>query len=122
MPALRHLSPEWVEALDASVASSVFAPDVQLVIEHVIDDVAYHVAIEDQRATVRPGRAEHPTVTFTEDRATAADIAAGRLSAQQAFTDGRLRVRGDLTVLNDHASVLAALDEAWQPVRRETEL
>jgi putative sterol carrier protein len=118
---LRYLSPEWIEALDASVASSAFASGVRLVIQHVVEDDAYHVAIEDERATVRSGRAEGPTVTFTSDRDTAADIATGKLSAQQAFTDGRLRVRGDLTVLSEHAAVFAALDEAWRGVREDTE-
>jgi putative sterol carrier protein len=103
------------------VASSVFASDVRLVIQHVVEGTAYHVAIENERAAVRAGRAADPTVTFTSDRTTASDIATGKLSAQQAFTDGRLRVRGDLTVLSEHAAAFGTLDEAWRSVRDETE-
>jgi hypothetical protein len=121
VPALRYLSPEWIEALDASMASSVFASGLRLVIQHVVDDTAYHVAIGDERARVRMGRADDPTVTFTSDRGTAADIATGKLSAQKAFTDGRLRVRGDLDALSNHAAVLSTLDEAWREVRDDTE-
>ncbi len=118
----RYLSPDWIEALDASLASSGFAPGVRLVIQHVVDDdTAYYVAIEDERASVRAGRAEEPTVTFTQDRATAAEIAQGRVSAQQAFMSGRLGVRGDLATLAGSQEVMDELDRAFRSVREHTE-
>ncbi|MGH9118717.1 MAG: SCP2 sterol-binding domain-containing protein [Acidimicrobiales bacterium] len=118
----RFLSSEWIEALDASLASSVFASGVRLVIQHLVDDdIAYYVAVDDERARVRAGRAEDPTVTFTQDDTTAAAIAQGRLSAQQAFMSGRLVVRGDLPALNGARDVMDELDRAFRSVRQQTE-
>ena len=111
---LTHLSAEWIEALDASLASSVFAPDVRIVIQQIVDDHAYHVTIADGRGRVVGGRAVEATVTFTQDEATAADIARGGLSAQQAFMSGRLRVRGDLPALARAQDVLTELDRAFR--------
>jgi hypothetical protein len=59
-------------------------------------------------------------VTFTQDRTTAAAIATGRLSAQAAFIDGRLRVGGDLSALLDRAAELAALDDLFASARAAT--
>ena len=120
MPRHHHLSSEWIEALDASLASSVFAPDVRLVVQHEIDDAAYYVAVSDGRGRVEAGRAVDPTVTFVQDRATATDIAQGRLSAQQAFMSGRLRVRGDLPALAASQDVMAEIDRAFASVRGQT--
>ena len=114
------LSREWVEALDASLAASAFAPGLRLVIQHLVDDAAYHVEVEGERARVRAGRADAPTVTFTQDRATAAAIAEGRLSAQQAFMSGRLTVRGDLAALTGSQEVMEELDRAFRSVRQQT--
>jgi putative sterol carrier protein len=117
----RYLSPEWIEALDASLASSVFAPGVRLVIQHIVDDdTAYYITVDDERAGVRAGRAEHPTVTFSQDHTTAAAIAQGQLSAQQAFMSGRLLVRGDLPALTRAQDVMDELDHAFGSVRQQT--
>jgi putative sterol carrier protein len=117
----RYLSPEWIEALDAALASSVFAPGRRLVIQQIVGDDAWYVIVGDGRARVVVGRAGHPTVTFTQDPATAAEIAQGRLSAQQAFMSGRLRVRGDLPSLAGAQDVLAELDRAFASARDQTE-
>jgi putative sterol carrier protein len=126
MPGLAYLSNEWIEALDAALASSAFAAGVRLVIQQVVTDVngtdaAYHVTVEDGKASVGPGHAADPTVTFTQDHATAVEIATGRLSAQQAFMAGRLRVRGELTVLAERQAELDAIDAALAPVRARTD-
>ena len=117
----RHLSAEWIEALDASLASSVFPPEVRLVVQHVVDGDSYHVIVAGGSARVVAGRATDPTVTFTEDRATATEIAQGRLSAQRAFMSGRVTVRGDLPALAAAQDVLVELDRAFAPVREQTE-
>jgi putative sterol carrier protein len=121
VPPLAYLSPEWIEALDASLASSVFAPEARLVVQHVVGDRTYHVAVAHGRARVAAGRADEPTVTFTQDRETAIQIAQGRLSAQQAFMTGRMTVRGDLPALAGSQDLLAELDRAFASVREHTE-
>ncbi|MGE3621694.1 MAG: SCP2 sterol-binding domain-containing protein [Acidimicrobiia bacterium] len=72
-------------------------------------EVAYVIRIDREGVTVRPGRAADADVTFTQDRATAAAVQAGTLSAQAAFMAGRIRLGGDLGRLTGDARTLAAL-------------
>lgn len=119
------LTPEWVSAL-ADAAAGVIAPDdVELVVQQVVVDegaaeVAYAVRIGDGAVRVTGGRAERADVTFTQDRATAAAIARGELSAQAAFLAGRLRVGGDLAAALGGARTLAGLEDVFAIPRKAT--
>jgi putative sterol carrier protein len=62
-----------------------------------------------------------PDVTFTQDRATAAAIASGELSAQSAFMAGRLRMGGDLRAVLDRSQDLTALDDVFASARPTTD-
>lgn len=84
------------------------------------EPVRWHVTIADGRAALVPGAADHPDLRFTTDYATAAAIAAGTLSAQRAFVEGRLRVGGDLALLIAHQRAIAAVDDVLAPVRDQT--
>ena len=104
-------SDEWIAAF-AERASGVAVDDrVSIVVQQELADTgsSWHVVIADGRAAVHAGQHPAPDVTLTEDRSTAAAIGAGDLSAQQAFIDGRLRVRGSLERLARASSALAAL-------------
>ena len=121
----RYLSDEWLRALDAAASSC--SVDGQITIEHVVADGAddggelrYHIVIEGSRVRFIAGAATTPTVTFHEDRATAAAIASGTLLAPAAFLSGRLSVGGDLSALMENAVAIAAVDEAVAAVRRAT--
>lgn len=89
-------SEAWLAAFAAVAATVDVEPGAEAVVQHELTDggASWHVVVAGGRVDVRQGRHPAPDVTFTEDRATAAAIAAGELSAQQAFVDGRLRVRG----------------------------
>ena len=102
----------WVTALD-DAARSLPGIDGSFVIQQVVDDDAWHVDLGPEGVRVRPGRADEPDVTFTQDRSTAEAIASGELSAGAALTSGRLTVRGSTARLTEHREVLAALDEAF---------
>ena len=132
---LRHLSPEWIAALDeaakASDALREAADGLDLTVQQVVTDagpdlgddgqVAWYVRLRHGDVAIRPGRADHADVTFTQDRATSRAIADGELSAQAAFMAGRLRTGGDLTRLLDHREALADLDDVFADVRARTE-
>jgi len=126
---LRHLSPEWIVALDeAARASSSLreaAADLDLTVQQVVrdgdDEVTWYVRLRGGEVGVRAGRADDADVTFTQDRATARAIADGELSAQAAFMAGRLRTGGDLTRLLAHREALADLDDVFADVRARTE-
>ena len=91
-----RFSPEWIAALD-DAARGLPGSEARFVIQQVVtsDDgeVAWHVDLDPEGVRIRPGRAEAPDVTFTQDRATADAIARGELSAAAALTSGRLTVR-----------------------------
>lgn len=119
------LTDAWVAEL-SSAADAVRVPDdVYLVIQQVVledrgDERAYAIRIEGGRASVTPGRVDDAHVTFTQDRATAAAIARGELSAQVAFMAGRLRVGGDVRLVLDRAREIQALDDLFGPARAAT--
>jgi hypothetical protein len=117
-----HLSPEWLAGLADAGRRASLPPDVRLVLQQVVVDedgseVAYALRIADGALDVVPGRADDADVTFTQDRTTAAGIAAGTLSAQAAFLAGRLRIGGDLTTVQAAARDLAALDDVFAAAR-----
>jgi putative sterol carrier protein len=66
---------------------------------------------------VERGRASHPDLVFTQDRATAEAIHRGELSAQAAFMQGRLRLGGDLRAVVDRAGELTAVHDVFASVR-----
>jgi putative sterol carrier protein len=84
-------------------------------------DVRYHVVIDDGDVSFRPGEADQPTVTFRQDHATAVSVAKGELSAQAAFLNGTMTVRGDLTTLAAHGDALTGVDGALDSVRAAIE-
>jgi putative sterol carrier protein len=104
-------SDDWVAAFAERAAGVAVDDAVRIVVQQELADTgaAWHVVVAGGRAAVTAGRHPAPDVTLTEDRDTATAIAAGALSAQQAFIDGRLRVRGSLERLSSAAGALAAL-------------
>ncbi len=118
------LTPAWISDLDAAACTLALPADLRVVVQQVVRDddveVAYVVEIAGGHGRVRPGRAENPDVSFTQDRATAAAIAQGTLSAQAAFLDGRVRLGGDLRSVLNHAAELAVIGDAFATVRATT--
>jgi hypothetical protein len=81
-------------------------------------EVRYHVHVTDAQATVHPGEAGQPDVTFTEDYGTAAAVARGELTMQAGLLDGRIRVGGNLGSLGRQE--LSTLDLVPAAVRAAT--
>jgi hypothetical protein len=109
-----RFSPAWIEALDEA-AQPLPGTDPPFTIQQLVTGeggAAWHVELGVERVRVRPGEAEAPDVTFSQDRETAEAIAAGELSASAALTSGRLTVRGATARLTEHREALARLDEA----------
>lgn len=119
------LSDAWLASLE-DAASDVGVPaDLRLVIQQVVlqdrgHERAFTVRIADGAVSVEAGRADDPDVSFTQDRATAAAIARGELSAQAAFMAGRLRIGGDLREVMERARELGALDDLFAKARATT--
>jgi hypothetical protein len=125
----RYLSPEWLAAADAALAGDASlraaTAGLHLSVEQVVTggpdgDVTYHVAADDGAVRITPGRAAVPTVTFTQDYATAAAVGSGALSAQGAFMTGRIRIRGELERLVAYSDAFSEIDDVLAPLRAET--
>lgn len=103
-------SDEWIAAFEAVVADAGACDDAGLVVQQELTDTGatWHVVVSDGGARVATGRHPRPDVTFSQDLATATAINSGDLSAQQAFIDGRLRVRGDVGRLTSAVAALSA--------------
>jgi putative sterol carrier protein len=101
----------WVDQLDASLRALPSTPATDVVVQQELTDTdeAWHVVVSGGRAAARTGRHPSPDVVLTQDAATALAINAGELSAQTAFIDGRLRVRGDVGRLREIADRLSGL-------------
>lgn len=137
---LRFLSDEWIAALDDAARSSAALTGVLLsdeeggasvVVQHVVTgvptttdpagEVAYHVVLDDGPTRVSRGRADDPTVTFTQTYDTARAVASGATSAQAAFMAGELRLGGRVDLLLAHHGALTGIDDVFADVRARTE-
>ena len=130
MPPVRFLSPGWLAALDEALAGSpaVAAATaatnlriLQVVTGGPDGDVAYLVSVRDGTTRVAPATPDVPAdVTLASGWETAVAIATGALAPHDAFTTGRLLVRGDLEALRTSAPALAGLHDATAALRRAT--
>ena len=130
MPLVRFLSPAWFGAVQEALARSQDVADatrrsslrlLQVVTGGPDGDVAYLVTVDAGAATITPGPPDVAAdVTLAAAWDTAVAIATGALAPHDAFTTGRLVVRGDLDVLRAQAPALAALDAAFDEVRSAT--
>lgn len=137
---LRFLSDEWIAALDdaarrSAALSGVLAGEgeeaVSVVVQHVVTDVpistapsgevAYRVVLDDGPTRVVAGRADDPTVTFTQSYDTARAVASGATSAQVAFMAGDLRLGGRVDQLLTHHAALSGIDDVFADVRARTD-
>lgn len=135
----RFLSPEWVDAFNTALAGTelpvpaegsglAVAAGPVTVVEEIrggpegdvrlllhIDRGALRLERADESEGGRHGGAEGgsaPDVTMVLDYEDAVGMSAGRLSPAEALNLGRIRVRGDLTVLVEAQLLLAAARHA----------
>jgi hypothetical protein len=129
---VRYLSAAWFQRLTeqrvAPAAGSATIPDAlpPLVLRQVVlggpdGEVRYDVVVHDGRATIDPDLSAPADLTFTSDYATAAAIAAGRLSTHAALSDGLLRIGGDATLLTRRGTEVVTVDPVPAGLRAETE-
>lgn len=118
-------SDEWITALDAAAGADPTLREAAVgrhvvIGQEVVDGtrrIRWHVVLDDGRVAVRPGPADAPDVTFSQDAEVAAAVASGRMAARTAFALGHLRVGGDVDVLLEVAPALAGLGDVFASVR-----
>lgn len=126
---MRYLSPDWFDAARTALAGgeppAPTLAGVLLTVEQVVEGgpdgtATWHVTIDHGKVALDRGPAARPDLRFATSYDTAAQIAAGTLSAQRAFVEGRLRVGGDLSLLITHQRAIGAVEDAMAPVRAQT--
>jgi len=133
---IRFLSPEWVEAFNEALVDVVIAapgPDAGLAVAdgrftmaQVVTggprgDVQTTFEVHEGLATMTAGESGDAAVTIGLTWADAVALSAGELSPAEAIAAGRVRVRGDLSVLAEAQTVLGALSPHLQKLRDLTE-
>lgn len=105
----------WITHLDRGLRDIDRSALVgQLRIQQLVTDEAttteYWIEVGPDRAAASAGRCVDPTVTFQQNVDTARAVAAGSLSAHEAFLLGTIEVTGDATALLDfreHLTLIA---------------
>jgi putative sterol carrier protein len=128
--ALRYLSLDWIDTVSEAAEASPELREAAAgrnfgVTEVVTDgpegDVTYHLSVVEGVVGFGPGPADEEDVRFVQDWDTAVAVAQGRLNAQEAFLQGRIRLTGDQAALLANQPVFAALDAVFRAVREQTE-
>ncbi len=70
------------------------------------DPGAYSVAITDEKAVVSKGTHASPDITLTIASNDFADMVQGKLDGMMAFTQGKLRLKGDMMLAMKLESLL----------------
>jgi DNA-binding HxlR family transcriptional regulator/putative sterol carrier protein len=85
----------WPAVAMAGLADREAAKGVSETYQFLIGDTAFHFTVDDGSIELHDGRAENPTVTWTTDEGTWADIATGEITFSPAVATGALTVAGD---------------------------
>ena len=126
----RFLSDEWLAELDravaldeevASAASGIHLTIEQVVLNDTGDEVRYATRVEDGRVRLEPGPVDGAHVTITEDYDTAAALAQGAITPQDAILAGKVKMRGDVGALLKGQEVLERVRACFDDVRARTE-
>jgi putative sterol carrier protein len=127
---VRFLSDEWLAELTGAVASddqvALAASGVHLTVQQVVvgpngSETRYSTWVDDGRVELSPGRLDDADVTITEDYDTAAALARGETTPQDAILAGKVRVSGDLGALLRGQEVLERMRTRYDDVRARTE-
>jgi putative sterol carrier protein len=126
----QFLSDEWVAELNSAVAGdeqvSLAASGVCLTLQQVVigpngGERCYTTRVDDGRVELTAGRTDNADTTITEDYETAAALARGDTTPQDAILAGKVRVSGDLGALLKGQQVLETIRARFDDVRARTE-
>ena len=125
---LKYLSPEWIDAYNATVAAddSVRAAMkgknavIQMLIAEAPDgEIHYWLRIGDGSVSAALGDAEGAEVTISQSYDTAAKVNSGELDGQKAFTQGKVKIKGKMMKMMQLRGPLAELQKALDTIDTE---
>jgi putative sterol carrier protein len=126
--AVKYLSPEWIDAYNATVAAddSVRAAMkgknavIQMLIAEAPDgEIHYWLRIGDGSVSAALGDADNAEVTISQSYDTAAKVNSGELDGQKAFTQGKVKIKGKMMKMMQLRGPLAELQRALDTIETE---
>jgi SCP-2 sterol transfer family len=126
---VKYLSPEWIDAYNATVASDDAVRKAlkgkSAVIQMVVADapaggeVRYWLRIGDGTASVGLGDADSPEVTIRQSYETSAQVNKGELDGAKAFTQGKVKITGKMMKMMQLRAPLAEVQKALDTIDTE---
>ena len=125
---VKFLSPEWIDAYNATVAAdeSVRAAMkgrnavIQMLIAEGPDgEIHYWLRIGDGSVSAALGDADNAEVTISQSYDTAAKVNSGELDGQKAFTQGKVKIKGKMMKMMQLRGPLAELQRALDTIETE---
>src|SRR6516225_3020600 len=118
---VKYLSPEWIDAYNATVAADDSVRKAlkgkSAVIQMMVSDapsgeVHYWLRIGDGTASAGLGDAEDAEVTIRQSYETSAQVNRGELDGAKAFTQGKVKITGKMMKMMQLRSPLASVQAA----------
>ena len=125
---VKYLSPEWIDAYNATVAADDSVRKAlkgkSAVIQMVVSDapsgeVRYWLRIGDGTALVGLGDAEGADVIISQSYETSAQVNRGELDGAKAFTQGKVKIAGKMMKMMQLRGPLAEVQKALDTIDTE---
>jgi len=125
---VKYLSPEWIDAYNATVAADDSVRKAlkgkSAVIQMMVSDapsgeVHYWLRIGDGTASVGLGDAEGADVTISQSYETSAQVNRGELDGAKAFTQGKVKIAGKMIKMMQLRGPLAEVQKALDTIDTE---
>ena len=125
---VKYLSPEWIDAYNATVAADDSVRKAlkgkSAVIQMVVSDapsgeVRYWLRIGDGTASVGLGNAEGADVIISQSYETSAQVNRGELDGAKAFTQGKVKIAGKMMKMMQLRGPLAEVQKALDTIDTE---
>ena len=125
---VKYLSPEWIDAYNAAVASDDSVRKAlkgkSAVIQMVVTDapsgeVRYCLRIGDGTASVSLGDASDAEVTIRQSYETSAQVNRGELDGAKAFTQGKVKITGKMMKMMQLRAPLAEVQKVLDTIDTE---
>jgi SCP-2 sterol transfer family protein len=126
---VKYLSPEWIDAYNATMAADDAVHKAlkgkSAVIQMVVADapaggeIRYSLRIGDGTAAVSLGDADDADVTIRQSYETSAQVNRGELDGAKAFTQGKVKITGKMMKMMQLQRPLAEVQKALNTIDTE---
>jgi putative sterol carrier protein len=125
---VKYLSPEWIDAYNATMAADDGVRNAlkgkNAVIQMVVTDAAdgeihYSLRIGDGTASASLGDASDAEVTIRQSYETSAQVNKGELDGAKAFTQGKVKISGKMMKMMQLQRPLAEVQKALNTIDTE---